>query len=72
MLYDLISCTCICAGLFEKNQGPLPTKNIFLGMMFLLTHTDKYPETVAQEMSWLKQDLSADTSACDSNEDSKH
>ncbi|XP_025078431.1 TP53-binding protein 1-like [Pomacea canaliculata] len=58
-----------CAGLFEKNQGPLPTKNIFLGMMFLLTHTDKYPETVAQEMSWLKQDLSADTSACDSNED---
>ena len=52
-------------GLFSGDLGPLPTKKIFKGMLFLLTNVDKTAEQRKQERQLL-QDSSLETSTDES------
>ena len=55
----------IFSGLFSGDLGPLPTKKIFKGMMFILTNVDKTAEQRQQERQLMK-DSSLETSTDES------
>ena len=52
-------------GLFTGDLGPIPTKKLFRGMLFLLTNVDKSAEQRKQEKELL-QDSSLETSTGES------
>ena len=65
---ELTSC-CLFAGRFENGKGPIPSRpGLFTDCLFLLTHVDKHPTTLAEEKRQL-QDSSMESSTGESTDD---
>lgn len=48
-------------GLVELGKGPIPDRGLFSGLVFLLTHVNKLPSTLAIEKIQLQDSSEAST-----------